>query len=45
MDSAGNIFIADTGNEVIREVTVSNGNINTIAGMNAVQGLSLIHIL
>jgi uncharacterized protein (TIGR03437 family) len=38
VDSAGNIFIADTGNEVIREVTVSNGNINTIAGMNAVQG-------
>jgi len=37
VDSMGNIFIADTGNEVIREVT-TNGNINTVAGMQAVQG-------
>ena len=32
MDSSGNIYIADTGNHVIREV--SNGIITTIAGNN-----------
>jgi hypothetical protein len=32
VDSNGNIFIADTANNRIREVTASNGNINTIAG-------------
>ncbi len=31
-DSAGNIFIADTSNSVIREVTSSTGVINTVAG-------------
>jgi uncharacterized protein (TIGR03437 family) len=31
VDSSGNVFIADTGNEVIREVN-SSGVINTIAG-------------
>lgn len=31
-DSNGNIFIADTNNNVIREVTISNGNIQTVAG-------------
>jgi len=34
LDSSGNIYIADTENHVIREVTVSNGNISTIAGNN-----------
>ncbi len=34
VDSAGNIYIADTENNRIREVTVSNGNIKTIAGSN-----------
>jgi uncharacterized protein (TIGR03437 family) len=34
-DSSGNIYISDTVNNVIREVTVSNGYINTIAGDNA----------
>jgi uncharacterized protein (TIGR03437 family) len=38
VDSAGNIFIADTGNSSIREVTVSNGNIATIAGMDGTPG-------
>lgn len=33
VDSAGNIFIADTANHVIREVT-TNGNITTFAGTN-----------
>jgi hypothetical protein len=32
VDSADNIFIADTSNSVIREVTASNGNIATVAG-------------
>ena len=32
VDSAGNLFIADTFNDAIREVTASNGIINTIAG-------------
>jgi sugar lactone lactonase YvrE len=31
VDSAGNVWIADTGNNVIREVT-TDGNINTIVG-------------
>lgn len=33
VDSSGNLYIADTGNHVIREVT-TNGNISTIAGDN-----------
>ena len=32
VDSNGNLYIADTGNSVIREVTISNGTINTVAG-------------
>ena len=32
VDSSGNVYIADTGNSVIREVTISTGNINTVAG-------------
>ena len=35
VDGSNNIFIADTGNEVIREVSASNGNIQTVAGNNA----------
>ncbi|MGB9285136.1 MAG: hypothetical protein WCB59_14085, partial [Candidatus Sulfotelmatobacter sp.] len=32
VDASGNLFIADTQNSVIREVTASNGNIITVAG-------------
>ncbi|MGO8794943.1 MAG: hypothetical protein ACLQLC_08980 [Candidatus Sulfotelmatobacter sp.] len=32
VDSAENIFIADTSNDVIREVTASSGVINTVVG-------------
>ncbi len=31
-DASGNIFIADTDNNVIREVSASSGNISTVAG-------------
>jgi hypothetical protein len=31
-DSAGNLFIADSGNCVVREVTVANKKISTVAG-------------
>jgi hypothetical protein len=39
VDSAGNLYIADTNNYVIREVTKSTGKINTIAG-NHTDGFS-----
>jgi hypothetical protein len=32
VDSSGNVYIADTMNFRIREVTISNGEINTVAG-------------
>jgi len=34
LDLAGNLFIADAGNSVIREVSLSSGNITTFAGNN-----------
>jgi sugar lactone lactonase YvrE len=36
VDGNGNIYIADDGNERIREVTVSTGNISTVAGNGGV---------
>jgi uncharacterized protein (TIGR03437 family) len=43
VDSKGNVYIADTGNNVIREVT-TDGNINTIIGngTNGYSGDSLV---
>jgi len=32
-DGSGNIFVADTDNSVIREVTIADGNITTVAGV------------
>src|SRR5207253_8688976 len=32
VDSSGNIFIADSGNQRIREVDAATGNIQTVAG-------------
>jgi uncharacterized protein (TIGR03437 family) len=40
VDASGNIFIADTFNNVIREVTASNGYISTVAGVQALPGFS-----
>jgi uncharacterized protein (TIGR03437 family) len=40
VDAAGNVYIADSLNSAVREVTVSNGNISTIAGMIGQNGHS-----
>ena len=32
LDAAGNVYLRDWGNAVIREVTASTGNISTVAG-------------
>ena len=39
VDAAGNVYIADSSNSRIREVTVANGNISTVAG-NGTYGYS-----
>ncbi len=39
VDTPGNIFIADTGNSVVREVVAATGNIQTVAG-NGTAGYS-----
>lgn len=38
VDSSGNVFIADTQDNVIREISASSGNISTVAGYGAQQG-------
>ena len=40
VDSDGNIYISDNRNEVIRKVTKSTGNIDTVAGQIGLQGSS-----
>jgi len=32
VDSSGNVYIADAGNQVIRKVTIADGKINRLAG-------------
>ncbi len=38
VDYAGNIYIADSGNEVIRKVTASTGDISRVAGEDGIHG-------
>ena len=38
LDAAGNLYIADTGNGVIREVNAATGEISTVAGVPGSQG-------
>ena len=38
VDAAGNVYVADSYNCAIREVTVSNGNIATVVGTNGLCG-------
>ncbi|HEV3221007.1 MAG TPA: choice-of-anchor D domain-containing protein [Candidatus Acidoferrales bacterium] len=40
VDGFGNIFIADTGNHVVREVVFNTGNIQTVAGIGGNAGFS-----
>ena len=40
IDTAGNVYIADSMNHVVREVSVSTGFINTVAGMPLSPGYS-----
>ncbi len=40
VDGAGNIFIADTGNDVIREVVAATSKIKTVAGIGTSAGFS-----
>ncbi|EDN72014.1 NHL repeat protein [Beggiatoa sp. SS] len=36
LDSAGNLYIADTGNNVVRKLDIASGNISTVAGDSSV---------
>jgi uncharacterized protein (TIGR03437 family) len=40
LDSSGNVYIADSANAAIREITASTGIINTIAGYNGTSTLT-----
>ena len=40
LDAAGNLYIADTGNSVIREVNAATGKITTVAGVPGSSGFN-----
>jgi hypothetical protein len=40
MDGAGNIYFADSGNDIIRRIDAVSGIITTIAGVPMAQGYS-----
>jgi hypothetical protein len=40
VDNAGNLFISDTGNSLIREVVAATGVIQTVAGKSGAEGYS-----
>jgi len=42
LDGAGDIYIADTGNHVVRMVSAATGNIATIAGINGSTGVGAL---
>ena len=44
IDSSNNIYIADTGNNVIRKVLASNGTITTYAGNGGIAGFSGVNV-
>lgn len=39
LDGAGNLYIADSGNNVIRMISAATGNISTVAGLSATSTL------
>jgi len=42
VDNASNVYIADTGNNAIKELSVSNGNITTlVSGLNDPSGVAV----